>query len=194
MGSAALATKSNRSIARPVKTLIPLIQREIAAGDDAGLEHYVEAGAMLLEAREQVAPYKWSGWLTKNFELSHRQANRYMKLAERAERGVAFAEGATLAGAIGEKKSDAARKTGTWKPIREFTAHVDVDRVGQERQARADETRLHRELALELIDIGYKALATRLHPDFRDGSAAAMRRLNRVRAELKAVAKTRRYE
>jgi hypothetical protein len=52
---------------------------------------------------------------------------------------------------------------------------------------------LHRDLALELIDIGFKALATRLHPD-RGGSKDAMRRLNRVRDELKTVAASRRFE
>jgi hypothetical protein len=48
-------------------------------------------------------------------------------------------------------------------------------------------------LAVELVDIGFKALATRLHPD-HGGSEQAMRRLNRVRRELKSVAKTRRFE
>ena len=60
------------------------------------------------------------------------------------------------------------------------TKGIDVETFTEAKQARADEVQLHRDLALELIDIGWKALATRLHPD-RGGSHAAMRRLNRVR-------------
>ena len=69
---------------------------------------------------------------------------------------------------------------------------VARDDFVQERQARDDEVRLHRELAEELVDIGYRALATRLHPD-RGGSKDAMARLNRVRDELKTTAQTRRF-
>lgn len=60
-----------------------------------------------------------------------------------------------------------------------------TERRSQLRQA-------HRELALELVDLGFHALATRLHPD-RGGSHDAMVRLNRVREELKRVAQTRRF-
>jgi hypothetical protein len=79
-----------------------------------------------------------------------------------------------------------------WQPLLEATREVDVETVAQERQSRVDEIKLHRDLALELIDIGYKALATRLHPD-RGGSKDAMSRLNRVRDELNEVAGNRRY-
>jgi hypothetical protein len=89
-------------------------------------------------------------------------------------------------------KSDSSFRRGEHQPIRDFTARVDTDRLSQDRQAYQDEIRLHRELALELIDIGYRAMATRLHPD-RGGSKDAMRRLNRVRDELKSVAETRRF-
>jgi hypothetical protein len=69
---------------------------------------------------------------------------------------------------------------------------LETDLYAQEQQTRVDEVRLHREIALELIDVGFKALATRLHPD-RGGSKEAMARLNRVRKELKGVAETRRF-
>jgi DnaJ-class molecular chaperone len=78
------------------------------------------------------------------------------------------------------------------RPLFEATRDVDVEAIAQEKQSRRDEVELHRELAQELIDIGYKALATRLHPD-RGGSKDAMARLNRVREELKDVAATRRF-
>lgn len=186
--TSALAAKVKGPISRPVKVLVPLIQEELAAGDSAGLEHYRNAGEMLLEAREQVAAFKWTRWLSQNFTMSRTQAWRYMKLAERGRSGAG-----TLTDAIGEKNRDTRRHVGRWQPIGEFTAGVNVDRLGQERQARDEEVRLHRKLAIELIDIGYKALATRLHSD-HGGSDAAMRRLNKVRRELKAVAETRRFE
>ena len=191
MSSLAVQTKAH--VARPIKTLTPLIQHELTAADAAGLEHYRRAGALLLEAREQVAPFKWGKWLTKNFALSKHTAWRYMTLAERAADDKRVMRQPTLAAAIGETKSEASTRTGAFRPIREFTARVDVDTLAQTRQVRADEVRLHRELAIELVDIGFKALATRLHPD-RGGSKDAMRRLNRVRDELKSVAETRRFE
>lgn len=192
MSPATLAKKVTAHVARPLKVLVPLIQTELADGDRAGLEHYRQAGEMLLEAREQVASRQWTTWLTKNFALSKTTAWRYMRLAELPKRSVHGTNENTLAGAIGERGTDAARRVGGFRPIREFTARVPADRLSQERQTMDDEVRLHREVALQLIDIGFKALATRLHPD-RGGSKEAMTRLNRVRAELKAVAETRRF-
>jgi hypothetical protein len=69
---------------------------------------------------------------------------------------------------------------------------VARDEFVQEKQTIDAEIKLHRELAAELIDAGYRALATRLHPD-RGGTKIAMTRLNRVRDELKATAQTRRF-
>jgi hypothetical protein len=189
-----VARRLQTSVARPLKVLVPLIQTELSAGDHAGLEHYRRAGEMLIEAREQVAAFKWSAWLSKNFTLSKVTAWRYMKLAEAAqEKGRRFVHETTIHEAIRERQSESAQRIGAFAPIREFTARVDTDRLSQERQVREEEVRLHRELALELIDIGFKAMATRLHPD-RGGSKEAMRRLNRVRDELKSVAESRRFE
>jgi len=53
-------------------------------------------------------------------------------------------------------------------------------KAAADRAARATE----RKLAVELIDIGYKALALKLHPD-KGGSTASMMQLNRVRDRLK---------
>jgi hypothetical protein len=186
-----VAIKGERHVARPLRVLVPLIQEELHAGDTAGLEHYRRAGEMLLEARAQVAPFKWGAWLSKNFDLSRTTAWRYIRLAERAEDGRSV-HGTTLTAAVGESMSDSARRIGAFRPIGQFTAKVDTDRLAQERQSREEEMRLHREIAEELIDVGYRALATRLHPD-KGGSKDAMRRLNRVREDLKSFASTRRF-
>jgi hypothetical protein len=187
----AVAKRTTDRIVRPIKVLVPLIQDELEAGNKAGLEHYRRAGEMLLEAREQVVSRQWTAWLSKNFDLSPRTAGRYMVLARHAEIGER-AETGSLSAAIGERLSEHRQRTGPWRPIREFTASVPGARLSQERQTVEDEVRLHRDLALQLVDIGYKALATRLHPD-HGGSKEAMTRLNRVRDELKAVAETRRF-
>ncbi len=42
-----------------------------------------------------------------------------------------------------------------------------------------------RKLARHLIDVGYRALALRLHPDMAGGSSEAMTRLSRVRDSLR---------
>jgi hypothetical protein len=183
--------RASTAVARPLKTLVPLIQQELTEADRAGLEHYRKAGEMLLEAREQVAAFKWGAWLSKNFALSRMTASRYMRLATLVEAGGRIGADTTLESALGERpRKD---RHAVWGKVRDIAAKVDADDLGQARQVREEEIRIHRELALELIDIGYKALATRLHPD-RGGSKDAMRRLNRVRDELKGVAETRRFE
>ena len=188
----ALAVKAKSQIARPVAALVPLIKDELSAGNSAGLEHYRRAGEMLLEAREQVAAFKWSKWLSKNFHLGRTTAHDYMTLARRIDANPGIVRhGEQSIRSI--TRPDARPAHAQWRPVFDATKKIDVDEFAEVRQARADETQLHRDLALELIDIGFKALATRLHPD-RGGSRDAMRRLNRVRDELKAVAATRRFE
>jgi hypothetical protein len=192
MTRAAVAVREKTQVARPLPVLVPLIQQELAAGNSAGLEHYRRAGEMLLEAREQVAPFKWGKWLSKNFELGRTTAWQYMTLAQRTRKDpTLFASGEQSVRSI--TRPNAQPNRFQWKPVFEATKNVDVDEFKEVRQARAEEVQLHRDLALELIDIGFKALATRLHPD-RGGSKDAMRRLNRVRVELRAVAETRRFE
>jgi hypothetical protein len=183
------AFKPDHKIGRPLKILIPLIKDELQAGDDAGLAHYRRAGRMLIEAKEQIGFGAWGRWLTKNFELSSRQASRYMWLARTVEDTdtTSVARDRSLTDAIGEKRS----KT-KWRPLFEAAGRVNVPRLADERQARDREVELHRELAMQLIDLGYRAMATRLHPD-RGGSRDAMTRLNVVRDELKSIAATRRF-
>jgi hypothetical protein len=187
-----LATvEKKHAIARPLKVLVPLIQSEIAAGNEAGLEHYRKAGDMLLEAREQVPHGSWSRWIKANFELSQETARRYMHLARLAERHPAKFHGAVhIETALDEQPRR--ERHAPWNKIRDVADRVDVARLAEERQSRDDEIKMHRELAMQLIDLGYRALATRLHPD-RGGSRDAMARLNVVRDELKVIAETRRF-
>jgi hypothetical protein len=165
-----------RRIARPLKVLVPLIKTELAAGYEAGLEHYRRAGEMLNEAKDQVSHGSWTRWLTRNFELSQTQARRYMRLARAVDGDGDFKttpEGCfrSIKDVIGEHPARAASQI-------DFAAlrQADLKRVG--------EHKLKLDLAAQLIDIGFKVLASKLHPD-KGGSPEAMTLLNEVRDELK---------
>jgi Protein of unknown function (DUF3102) len=187
-----LAKRSTTQVARPLKVLVPLIQGELAAGQRAGIEHFRRAGAMLREARDQITYGSWGKWLRANFTLSESTAYHYMKLDERVS------EDPTQLLDHGPKPPSIRMTTGRtadyakWKPLHQATRNLDAELFSQERQVQDDEIRLRRALVGELFDIGYKALATRLHPD-RGGSKDAMVRLNAIREQLTEIAKTRRW-
>jgi hypothetical protein len=194
---AQLATLSrSHTVARPIKVLVPLIKEDLRRGDTAGMEYYRKAGDKLREARPQVPSHRWTQFLTTNFAISKTTAWRYMRASEIYEDNGETGDRSraeTLRALTGEAPKERSRRQ---HERRVFNAigNVDVDHLAQrEADTRREEIELHRTLALELIDIGYKALAMRLHPD-RGGSREGMRRLNRVRDELKAVATTRRFE
>jgi hypothetical protein len=194
--SANVQVRAARNVARPLKVLIPLIQSELQQGNAAGHDHYRMAGEMLLEAKGQVAYGGWGRWLSKNFDLSERVAQYYMRWAREHEQfrtAGAEAPYSSMRAMRGDTERDREhRQSKQQQDFRRVLRDVARDDFVQERQARDDEIKLHRELAEELVDIGYRALATRLHPD-RGGSKDAMSRLNRVRDELKQFAQTRRF-
>lgn len=193
MAIAALA-KRDHAIARPLKVLIPLIQSDLEHGDRAGMQYYADAGDKLREAKAQVAFGYWGSWLTKNFTLGSHTARNYMRLSELREEQKETGD-LDLPQSINEMRGNTERARKRAKHDKGFKSvlrELETDLYAQEQSTRTDEQQLHRELAAELIDIGFKALATRLHPD-RGGSKEAMARLNRVRDELKGVAKSRRY-
>jgi hypothetical protein len=195
MNRLATVTVNKRAIARPLKILIPLIQGELQLGNSAGHEHYRRAGEMLIEAKDQVGHGGWGRWLKKNFELSMRTAQRYMQWAElhnekRPEGSQMPSSMSIMRGDTERARED--RQSKQQQDFRRTLRDIAREEFVQERQTRDDEIKLHRELAEELVDLGYRALATRLHPD-RGGSKDAMSRLNRVREELRQFAQTRRF-
>jgi hypothetical protein len=191
-----VARKETKAVARPLKVLIPLIQGELQRGDDAGLNHYAKAGEMLNEAKGQVGHGGWTKWLSKNFDLSDRQAQRYMRMARHRNEirhGAAETQFTSLRHLEGDRERDReARQSKQHQAFKKVMRDIDRDEFVQQRQTLDDEIKLHRELAEELIDAGYRALATKLHPD-RGGSKEAMTRLSRVRDELKTIALSRRF-
>jgi Protein of unknown function (DUF3102) len=194
--SAAVAKRDRGTISRPLKVLVPLIKLDLERGDRAGMEYYADAGDKLIEAKDQVAHGYWAPWIKKNFALSDTTAKRYMRLARLRAEHVEIGRGtADLPRSLSEMDGDTKRVQERHHAESAYKAvlrDLETDLYTQEQQTRADEVKLHRDIALELIDVGFKALATRLHPD-RGGSKEAMARLNRVRKELTSVAETRRF-
>jgi len=178
-----MATAAGTSVARPLKTLVPLIREELEAGDSAGIEHYRRAGEMLIEAKEQVGHGDWRGWVDRNFHLSQSQAARYMKLVEvhQNTRHRAFS---TITEALGEQSRDARRGPAWHEPVQQIASRVNREALAKDTQDRAREAQLLHKLGHQLIDIGYKVLAAKLHPD-KGGSTEAMTRLNKIRKTLK---------
>ena len=50
----------------------------------AGVQHAMEAGGLLIEAKEKVGHGEWLPWLRANCEFSERTAQAYMRVAKRA--------------------------------------------------------------------------------------------------------------
>ena len=190
------AKQSGNKIARPLKVLIPLIRSDLEQGDRAGMHHYANAGAKLLEAKSQLTHGSWGQWLVKNFHLGRETARSYMRLAELRQQdhentnGVGKMPG-TIRELTGATERDRKNRAAA-QPFQKALNNVNSDRYAAEMVKRDEEVTLHRKLAAELVNLGYKALAMRLHPD-RGGSKDAMVRLNRVRDELQAIAETRRF-
>jgi hypothetical protein len=193
-----IAVRNAQQVARPLKVLVPLIQEELIEGAQAGMEHYIKAGRMLNEVKDsdQVPYGSWGRWLKSNFTLSQKTAIDYMRIARIAdEQGSTFnVDVKSLDAALGREPRTikSVTKKNKLKSLFDGVDKVNVTRLADERQSREDEVKLHRELALQIIDLGYRAMATRLHPD-AGGSRDAMSRLNTVRHDLKEFAATRRF-
>ena len=183
--SNAFNLNGKNEVARPLKILVPLIRTEIEAGNSAGIEHYRRAGEMLLEAKAQVGPRGWVEWVRRNFKgLSRATSYAYMKLAEEtAGRSVRDLTGKTMTSILDPDQSRP-RAQAWHDPVKKVMQSVDLSALKRERQNRIEEAKMVRNLALQLINIGYRALAAKLHPDKPGGSTEAMSRLNKVKALL----------
>src|SRR5215831_10411230 len=151
MPNVATVTAKKQNIARPLKILVPLIQDELQQGNSAGREHYRHAGELLIEAKEQVTHGRWGSWLSKNFDLSTRTAQHYMQWAREMRTGVSHLTSMReMRGATERDRED--RTSTQQQKFRRELRDVARDDFAQERQQRNDELKLHRELAMQLID------------------------------------------
>jgi hypothetical protein len=172
-------------VARPLRVLVPLIKDELAKGYEAGIEHFRRAGALLIEAKGQVRAGDWHQWLGRNFALSIRTAQTHMHLARESAAHTPRAARAETLSAFKDPTAPSGHGARWEEPVRRILAdRVDPERLARAREDEAKEERLLRQLGYQLIDIGYKALAAKLHPD-HGGSTVAMKRLNHVRTILR---------
>ena len=177
------------AIARPLRVLVPLIKDDLKEGDAAaeraGLPHYRAAGEKMLEAKPQLSG-EFEAWVRRNFKISSTQARRYMALARTTEDRNFNRQPVTLTEAIGEQPRDV-RRAKWHAPVAEIVSKAQINAVrwAQANLNRVEEREAQRKLGLQLIEIGYKALASKLHPDKVGGSRDAMTRLNTVRDRLK---------
>jgi len=168
-------TADKTTDARPLTVLADLIKKDIAAGEKAGLEHYKAAGEKLIEAKAQLDPGRFGGWIADTLKISRTTAYRYMKMADaNVSHGKQYKSQRQFRKEVLKEKP--------WpKP------DIDVEAFKKPVLGEKDESELKRKLALKLIDIGYRGLVKELHPD-SGGDDRAMQRLNTVREQLKACA------
>lgn len=196
--STAIVERHEGAVARPLHVLVPLIKDEIRRGDEAAkaaaLPYYQRAGELMLEAKGQLPHGDFQSWIERNFGITARHARRYMDYAGEMKKQNGLASPFSSLSDFVRKTSDpnynkphTVRPQAWHEPVKEAIAKVDVEALNrrQHEMKQAEERDAQRKLALQLIDIGYKALATKLHPD-RGGSRDAMSRLNQVRDRLKA--------
>jgi len=185
-------------IARPLHVLVPLIREDLKLANEAakraGLPYYAAAGAKMLEAKDgkQIPHGEFRAWIERNFKISYAHAHKYMQYAEynRTEKS-SVDDFSSLSDFVRRKTQNKSYNTPQtvrpqpWhEPVKKIIDRVNIDKLREENLKRTEERELERKLALQLIDIGYKALAAKLHPD-KGGSREAMSRLNHVRDRLK---------
>lgn len=190
-----LALKTTNAVGRPLNILVPLIRKDLedgqTASERAGLPYYRSAGEKMLEAKPQLKHGEFGAWIKRNFKISTAHARKYMQLAKTDENDFAKSF-SSLSDFVRQTSSPNYNKPHTvrpqaWhEPVKEALNKVDLETLNLRHDAikRADEREAERKLAVQLIDIGFKALATKLHPD-KGGSREAMSRLNRVRDRLR---------
>jgi len=187
--------QDSREIARPLNVLVPLIKDDLKRGEEAAknaaMPYYRAAGEKMKEARPQMTGTEFEAWTKRNFGVGRRQANEYMNLVghPRHNSGIGNSrEFSSIREAVHETRDNPNYgKPAPWRAnIDEQVkqAATQAKRWQDEALSRKQERDAERKLALQLIDIGFKALASKLHPD-KGGSRDAMARLNRVRSRLK---------
>jgi hypothetical protein len=187
-----LATNETTQVARPLNVLVPLIKEDFLkakeAADRASHPYFQMAAEKMCEARAQMTYSEFTSWAHRHFGIKTAQADKYLRLGKYTGNypSARVDSISDFQRRIGESPRGAERGGASWHdPVKQILGRVDVNTLRDTELKRADERDASRKLALQLIDIGYKALATKLHPD-KGGSRDAMSRLNTVRDRLKA--------
>jgi hypothetical protein len=180
--NAASPSEDQRQVARPLKVLVPLIQKDLlngkAAAEEAGLPYYKAAGEKLREAKGQMKHGEFTPWIKKNFKLSERTARVYMGFSKATE-AVESQNGSALPFS---SLRDAQRQQSKRLSNEE---RENIGRRKKDLDNRIAEDKSYKRICILLIDTGYKTMAIKLHPD-KGGSANDMVLLSRARTALKA--------
>ena len=204
-----LEKTSEKHLARPLTELIKLIKtdlQQMRGIEDEEFEKESEVhesfekkkqrwrisiGEHLIEAKShpQMKHGDFTPWVRRNFPTLHQsQVKEYMGMVKLQK-----ASGEAISGPQHYRrltqKSYRTNRTGTAKWRAEVQARLDAFQAQKfnletEQTNREQERKLVGDLALEIISIGYKVLATKMHPD-KGGSHEAMQRLNAARDLLK---------
>lgn len=183
---------------RSLGELADLINEALDDAERAGMDSYRRAGTLLHEAcdahfsGEAKKPF-WD-WVERNCPLiagSPRQGRRYMDLIpeERRRRRLGKKPFESIAESDRSRgwkpKGETSPKRDYHQPVEEILKKVDTDFLAEERMKRAQELEEIRKLMRQIIDIGFRALASKLHPDKRGGSRHAMTLLNHAKDRLR---------
>lgn len=201
---AQVAVQRETPVVRSPSMLVPLIKSDLAiarkvqeegeeATKAATAPYFAAAGEKMLEAKGQMPHGQFTDWIKKNFRCGIRNAQLYMSVARATmdlekRNAVSQMEHQSLREMLREHTPN----TNFGRPAK-WRAEVDdnikrardqAKRLEHESLTRQQEREAEKKLALQLISIGFKALASKLHPD-KGGTKDAMARLGRVRDRLK---------
>ena len=201
-----LQTKNGEYLALSPKELEPLIKSDVKRLHQAERQGKREVEQVQREAQEKLSsllqpiriaigeklnvakPHftsmEFSDWIKTKFNLSRSAADQWMRMAAH-ELADSFKNVQDF-----RRQTSAGYTSGNsrWtEPVRKAVGSINFDRWAEDQKEREKEQKLERQIARELIKIGYKVLASKMHPDRSTGSHDAMRRLNAVRAQLMKV-------
>jgi len=182
---------------RSLDELATVIKDALADWDRAGMEYKRVAGEAMNEAQDMhfaANPKGFWAWVERNFDLQRTQAQRYMDLANEInkipfrarEESQPYESVADFERSRGREPSGKRSPHRDYhEPVEKILNKVDVEALREEAERRSDELKQVRKLAEQIVDIGYKALASKLHPDKVGGSRHAMTLLNAARERLR---------
>ena len=181
---AAAPPPQTERIPRPLHVLAALIEKDLRQGKEAAqraaMPYYRAAGEKLIEAKEQLPQDEFLRWVKRHFAIGKSTAYVYMNYADTVTLSSEL-EFSSLSDFIRKTSQPNYNRPPTWRTPVKPVAPAPVPPI----RARVDpEPAARRELAQEIIALGYKAKAMRLHPD-QKGSSEDMIRLNAVRDWLK---------
>ena len=147
------------------------------------MPYYRAAGEKMWEAKDgsfqdSTAAAFWD-WIDRSFDLSAKQAKRYMDLVEHGrarpiETNV-FNSLRESERTIYPNRNHGTGKTAWHEPVKQAISSFNPKSYARDLQYKAKERELERKLALKLIDIGFKVLTPLIKNDLQQGDDASER-------------------